>query len=146
VPWPVRRGDKSDFNDTLKEGGPEAVAARIEEARSNSFSGNSGGSGNTLQGVNGGRAGGDGQEPPEDWQNARPPLGGPPLLLPPKPGLPAFYPAPTEDRDTAKARQDAALNAHMYHALHLIDLRRELRHRRDDEVGSSTTISASIRN
>jgi len=32
-PWPIRRGDKSDFNDTLKAEGIEAVRARIEAAQ-----------------------------------------------------------------------------------------------------------------
>ena len=31
-PWPIRRGDKSDFNDAVKAGGIEAVRARIEAA------------------------------------------------------------------------------------------------------------------
>lgn len=31
-PWPIRRGDKSDFNDTIQAGGIEAVRARIEAA------------------------------------------------------------------------------------------------------------------
>ena len=31
-PWPIRRGDKSDFNDTIKTAGIEAVRARIEAA------------------------------------------------------------------------------------------------------------------
>jgi len=31
-PWPIRRGDKSDFNDAMKAGGIEAVRARIEAA------------------------------------------------------------------------------------------------------------------
>ena len=39
-PWPERRGDKSDFNDTLRQVGPEAVRERVAEARSNSLSGN----------------------------------------------------------------------------------------------------------
>ena len=29
-PWAIRRGDKSDFNDTMQTKGVEAVAARIE--------------------------------------------------------------------------------------------------------------------
>ena len=32
TPWPVRRHDRSDFNDTLKEGGAAAVRARIATA------------------------------------------------------------------------------------------------------------------
>lgn len=32
TPWIVRRGDKSDFNDTIKDGGAEAVRARIDAA------------------------------------------------------------------------------------------------------------------
>ena len=32
MPWPMRRGDKSDFNDLLREAGPEAVKERIEIA------------------------------------------------------------------------------------------------------------------
>jgi putative DNA primase/helicase len=31
-PWPERRQDKSDFNDTIKAGGPEAVRARVNAA------------------------------------------------------------------------------------------------------------------
>lgn len=31
-PWEIRRGDKSDFNDTMQAGGVEAVATRIEAA------------------------------------------------------------------------------------------------------------------
>jgi putative DNA primase/helicase len=32
TPWAVRRGDKSDFNDLMQAGGPEAVKARIDRA------------------------------------------------------------------------------------------------------------------
>lgn len=32
-PWPIRRGNKSDFNDTLRERGPAAVRERIDLAR-----------------------------------------------------------------------------------------------------------------
>lgn len=32
-PWDIRRGDKTDFNDTIKESGPAGVVKRIEAAR-----------------------------------------------------------------------------------------------------------------
>ena len=32
MPWPERRGDKSDFNDVIREDGPEALRVRIEAA------------------------------------------------------------------------------------------------------------------
>jgi hypothetical protein len=48
--------------------------------------------------------------------------------------LPAYYPAPTEDRDSAKARQDAAMLAHMAEAGRLAHLRRELHRRRAEAI------------
>ena len=57
-PWPDRRGDKTDFNDTLKEGGPDAVAARIDAADANC-----GGTGDPQK------------DPPPGWDAARPARG-----------------------------------------------------------------------
>ena len=48
--------------------------------------------------------------------------------------LHAYYPAPTEDRDSAKARQDAAMLAHMTEAGRLARLRRELHRRRAEAI------------
>lgn len=44
--------------------------------------------------------------------------------------LPAYYPAPTEDRAAAKARQDSAITAHMNEAVRVAKARRELHKRR----------------
>jgi hypothetical protein len=51
--------------------------------------------------------------------------------------LPAFYPAPVEDRDSAKARQDAAMLAHMTEAGRLAHLRRELHRRRAEAIATA---------
>jgi hypothetical protein len=48
--------------------------------------------------------------------------------------LAAFYPAPTEDRDTAKARQDAAMWEHLDEASHIAEARRDLRRRRAEAI------------
>jgi hypothetical protein len=65
-----------------------------------------------------------------------------PVELPPEPRtaanslLAAFYPAPTEDRDTAKARQDAALIAHMVEGARIVRARLELRSRRAEKIAA----------
>ena len=51
--------------------------------------------------------------------------------------LPAYYPAPVEDRDSAKARQDAAMLAHMTEAGRLAHLRRELHRRRAEAIATA---------
>ena len=106
-PWPERRGDKSDFNDVLRENGADAVAAAI---RDRIFHGG-------LVHVQE-RASGNGAK-------ARAAT-----------SLPAYYPAPTEDRDTAKARQDAALTAHMVEGGRLAHLRHELHRRRAEAIAA----------
>jgi hypothetical protein len=60
------------------------------------------------------------------------PLVGP--ITPRPPSLPAYYPAPTEDTATAKARQDAAMHAHMKLGRRLRNLRREILAKADAEI------------
>jgi hypothetical protein len=74
TPWPERRGDKSDFNDLLREAGPEAVAARIAEAEAwrSSTSGDSGAAVQVQQRASAEAAGEAPPEPPPGWEEARP--------------------------------------------------------------------------
>jgi hypothetical protein len=68
-------------------------------------------------------------EPPPPTHNY------PLVVATPRPdGLPAYYPAPTEDTATAKARQDAALLAHLMLARRLRALRREIQARAEEEI------------
>jgi hypothetical protein len=51
--------------------------------------------------------------------------------------LPAYYPAPTEGRDTAKACQDAAMLAHLDEASHIAEARRDLHRRRAEAIAEA---------
>jgi hypothetical protein len=51
--------------------------------------------------------------------------------------LPPFYDAPTEDRGTAKARQDAAMREHMAEASRNAHARHELRRRRAEAIDAA---------
>jgi hypothetical protein len=51
--------------------------------------------------------------------------------------LPAYYPAPTDDRDTAKACQDAAMREHLAEVSRNAHARRELHRRRSEAIDAA---------
>jgi hypothetical protein len=57
--------------------------------------------------------------------------------------LPAYYPAPTEDTATAKARQDVAMNGHMRAGLKIVRARQELHDRHGEEIAKTDAVLAA---